>query len=196
MEIIENILALKMRYGFGINTDPFETNILNLAVVVGIVRKFVGGELTSILDQRRAAILLTLAETDKKVREAEKQLEEAKNSVDMAHLRAQELRTQARQRVEQENARMQQQLVEGLQYLRASRDKTIQLERQLIVRSIAKQVSDLALTSTERTLLTAFGQSPSKQKELNEKHIQVTLRQLKSSVGLDFFISDYGQQAN
>lgn len=33
--------------GFGINTNIFETNIINLAVVVGVVVSFVGNNLTA-----------------------------------------------------------------------------------------------------------------------------------------------------
>ena len=66
-----------MRQGFGFNTDLFETNVLNLAVVVGIVVTVVGDAVQSLLDQRRQNILSTLAEADKKAREAQKRLEEA-----------------------------------------------------------------------------------------------------------------------
>ena len=55
-----------MRQGFGFNTNLFETNVLNLAVVVGIVVTVVGDAVQSLLDQRRQNILSTLAEADKK----------------------------------------------------------------------------------------------------------------------------------
>jgi F-type H+-transporting ATPase subunit b len=67
-----------MRHGFGLNTILFETNILNLIVVVRIVVTVVGDALRNLLDQRRKVILSTLQEADKKAREAQNRLEEAK----------------------------------------------------------------------------------------------------------------------
>ena len=49
-----------MKQGFGFNTNLFETNILNLAAVIGIVVIIVGDAVQSVLDQRRQNILLTL----------------------------------------------------------------------------------------------------------------------------------------
>ena len=63
-----------MRHGFGLNTNLFETNVLNLAVVVGVVVTVVGDAVQSLLNQRRQNILSTLAEADKKAREAQKQI--------------------------------------------------------------------------------------------------------------------------
>jgi hypothetical protein len=51
--VIENTILLTMRYGFGFNTDIFETNVLNLAVVVAIVVTVVGDAVATLLDQRR-----------------------------------------------------------------------------------------------------------------------------------------------
>ena len=84
-----------MKHGFGFNTNLFETNILNLVAVIGIVVIIVGDAVQSVLDQRRQNILLTLTEADKKAREARKRLEEAKKSVVCARYRAQEIRLQA-----------------------------------------------------------------------------------------------------
>jgi len=168
-----------MRHGFGFNTDIFETNVLNLVVVLGIVVTVVGDAVSTLLEQRRQTILLTLSEADQKVREANKQLEEARNSVETARLQAQEIRTQAIQTVEQENVAIQKQLKESLQYLQERGRQAIQLERQRIVRIVARKVAHLALTNTESTLLATFEQTYAKQKELNEKHIRDTFRQLK-----------------
>jgi len=172
-------IIFKMRHGFGINTDLFETNVLNLAVVVGIVVTVVGEAVSNLLEQRRKTILSTLEETDKKVREAQTQLDDAKKSVEIARLQAKEIRIQATKAVEQENVILQRQLKESLQYLQERGKQAIQLERQRIIQTIANQVAELALTSTEGTLLTAFEKTYSKQRELNETHIRKTFRQLK-----------------
>ena len=56
---------IPLRQGFGFNTNLIETNVLNLAVVIGVVIKVVGDSLRSLLDQRRSTILSTLQEIGK-----------------------------------------------------------------------------------------------------------------------------------
>jgi F-type H+-transporting ATPase subunit b len=49
-----------MRHSFGLNTNILETNIVNLAVVLGIVITVVGDALQTLLDQRKQKILSVL----------------------------------------------------------------------------------------------------------------------------------------
>ena len=55
----DNILILG-HGGFGFNTNVFETNIINLAAVVGIVVSFVGKNLSSLLEDRKNTIVKNL----------------------------------------------------------------------------------------------------------------------------------------
>jgi F-type H+-transporting ATPase subunit b len=174
---------LLMRNGFGLNTNLFETNVLNLAVVVGIVVTVVGDAVRSLLDQRREIILSTLQEADQKAREAQNRLDTAQKSVEIARLRAQEIRRQAVQLAEQESSTIQQQLANDLQRLQERGRQAVKLEYQRTMQSITQQVATLALTTAESMLLTVLGSQDkdcSKQKELNEMHVRETLCQLKS----------------
>ena len=171
-----------IRQGFGIKTNLFETNILNLRVVLGIVVTFVGDALRTLLDQRRKIVLLTLEEVDKKAREVQQQLEDAREAVETARSRAQEIRNQAIQTVEQENVKIQKILIDDLSRIEEIGKQSIKLERQRIIQSVAQQVAQMTLKIAERRLLITFssqGRSSSKQKELNEIHVRETFRQLK-----------------
>ena len=175
-------MIVTIRQGFGFKTDLFETNILNLAVVLGIVVTFVGDALRTLLDQRQKIILSTLQEVDQKAKEVQQRLEEARESVETARLRAQEIRNQAIQTVEQENVIMQQMLKDDLLRLQERGRQRIQLERQKMIQFVARQVANITLKRTEGSLLASFssqGQSISKQKELNDIHVRETFRQLK-----------------
>jgi len=170
------------RQGFGFKTDLFETNILNLAVVVRVVVTFVGDALRVLLDQRREIILTTLREVDQKARKVQEQLDKARESVENSRLRAQEIRTQIIQVIEQEELAIQQQLKDDLLRLQESGRQRIQLERQRIIQLIAQQVANMTLIIVENTLLTAFRlKEPtlSKQKELNDIHVRETFCKLK-----------------
>lgn len=178
---------LQMRNGFGLNTNLFETNVLNLAVVVGIVVTVVGDSVRTLLDERRQIILSTLQESDQKAMEAQQRLEEAQEAVELARSRAQEIRIQALQTCEQERSIIQQQLKKDLQRLQERGRQAVQLEYQRTVQALTQKVATLALTTAESTLLTILGsQDPScvKQKELNETCVRETLRQLKSGLSM------------
>lgn len=140
MNKIKIIMNRLLRQGFGFNTDLFETNILNLAVVVGIVVTFVVDALSTLLAQRRKIILAIIQEADRKARNVQQQLEEAKKSVEVARQRAQEIRIQTARTIEQEKLALQKQLEEDLRQLREARDQRMQLERQRVVRSTAKKL--------------------------------------------------------
>lgn len=78
--------------GFGINTNVFETNIINLAVVVGVVVSFVGNNLGSLLADRKKTILMNLEEANKRAIEAQEKLSIAKSGLEIAKKKAQEIR--------------------------------------------------------------------------------------------------------
>jgi F-type H+-transporting ATPase subunit b len=176
---------LPIRYSFGLNTNLFETNVLNLAVVVGIVVTVVGDALRTLLDQRRQVILSMLQEADKKARDSQKRLEDARRAVEMARLLAQEIQTQATQVIEQESLIRQKQLEEDFQRLQERRSQSIVLARQQTIQSIVNEVSQLAVTSAENILLDALGPNGKiylKQKDLNEIHVRESFYKLKVEV--------------
>jgi len=86
------MLPLAHSGGFGINTNILETNIINLAAVVGIVVSFVGSNLTALLEDRRKNILSNLEEANQRALEAQEKLNSAKASLELAKKKAQEIR--------------------------------------------------------------------------------------------------------
>lgn len=88
--------------GFGINTNIFETNIINLAAVVGIVITFVGQNLTAILEDRKTTILKNLQEANQRAIEAQEKLNVARTQLEMAKKKAQEIREEGVTRATQE----------------------------------------------------------------------------------------------
>jgi F-type H+-transporting ATPase subunit b len=172
-----------LRQSFGLNTNLLETNVLNLAVVVGVVIKVVGDSLRSLLDQRRRTILSTLQEADLKANEANQRLSSAQRTLEEARSRVQEIRMQTIQAVEREKFVAQKQLERDLRRLRERRDQAIQMERQRTTSFISYQVSSLALNSAENILLNSLNSkntSNSKQKELNEMYVRETFCKLQT----------------
>jgi len=89
-------------HGFGINTNILETNIINLAAVIGIVVSFVGNNLTAILDDRKKTILNNLQEATQRALEAEEKLNQARTQLELAKKKAEEIRAEGISRATQE----------------------------------------------------------------------------------------------
>jgi F-type H+-transporting ATPase subunit b len=96
------MIILPLGHGFGINTNIFETNIINLAAVVGIVVSFVGNNLTAILEDRKKTILNNLQEATQRALEAEQKLTQARAQLEQAKNKAQEIRQEGISRATQE----------------------------------------------------------------------------------------------
>lgn len=88
--------------GFGINTNIFETNIINLSVVVAVVVTFVGNNLTAILDERKKTIINNLEEATQRALEAEQKLSLARTQLEQAKKKAEEIRQEGIVRATQE----------------------------------------------------------------------------------------------
>ena len=98
----DNILILGHGGGFGFNTNVFETNIINLAAVVGIVVSFVGKSLSSLLEDRKNTIVKNLQEANQRAIEAEEKLNAARAQLEIAKKKAQEIREEGVLRATQE----------------------------------------------------------------------------------------------
>jgi len=67
-------LAVGHGHGFGFNGNILETNVINLAVVIGVAISFVGGNLTQLLEDRKKTILNNLQEANQRAIEAQEKL--------------------------------------------------------------------------------------------------------------------------
>lgn len=88
--------------GFGFNGNIFETNIINLAAVVGIVVTFVGGNLTTLLEDRKKTILNNLQEANQRAIEAQEKLSQARAQLESAISKSREIREEGTLRATQE----------------------------------------------------------------------------------------------
>ena len=73
-------LTLLATQGFGLNLNLFETNILNWAVVVFGLYKFLPSFLGKMLQKRREGILLELKDAEDRLLNATQALEKAKKA--------------------------------------------------------------------------------------------------------------------
>ena len=77
--------------GFGLNLNPFETNIINLAVVIAGLVWFLKGFLGGMLARRRTSILADLKEAEERLAKATTALTEAQQGLTEAQQRAEKI---------------------------------------------------------------------------------------------------------
>ena len=127
---IDGSFVFNLAEGFGINTNIFETNIINLSAVVAIVISFVGKNLTALLEDRKKTILGNLQEASQRAAEAQEKLNQAKAQLELSKKKAQQIREEGVQRATQEVNNCISQHEERLSKLKEFKQETVQFYQQ------------------------------------------------------------------
>ncbi|MCP9939500.1 F0F1 ATP synthase subunit B [Synechococcus sp. Cruz CV12-2-Slac-r] len=84
--------------GFSLNTNIFDTNIINLIIVIVVLVWFLKGFLGGILERRREAILADLKDAEERLLIASKALEEGQLELAQAQATAQKILSDGKKR--------------------------------------------------------------------------------------------------
>nr|QUV75709.1 CF0 ATP synthase subunit I [Caulerpa lentillifera] len=144
---------------WGIQTNIFETNILNLAVVLAIVIFFVGDAVQSLLTKRQESILSNLQQAKDRGSEAEKIFLKAQKKYDNASSQVNDVIYEAQKSIDEEKKQSQLQIEIDLDRLKQFQKSTIYYQQQ----KIQKQISRKILISVNQKVQQKF------QKRLNKK---------------------------
>ena len=85
---------------FGLNFNPFETNIINLAIVIAGLVYFLRGFLGGILERRKSLIVADLKDAEQRLNQASAALKTAQQQVADAQAQAEKIRSDAKARAE------------------------------------------------------------------------------------------------
>ena len=164
-----NFLAINLIFsghGFGFNTNIFETNVINLAVVIAVVVSFVGDAVRELLKNRKETILNNLREADNRALEAQEKLSQAKEQLAIAQKKATEIREQSLVAAEQEKKLCIKQAEDDAIRLKQVKQDTIRLQQQKAIQQISHQIVSLALQQV-RHKLEKLGDKPSFHNSVN-----------------------------
>jgi F-type H+-transporting ATPase subunit b len=78
--------------GFGINLNLFETNLINLVIVIGVLYWFLKGFLGGMLQSRRESILRDLKDAESRLKTATAELAKAQQELSVAQQKADKIR--------------------------------------------------------------------------------------------------------
>ena len=138
-------LTLLATEGFGLNFNLFETNILNWAVVVFGLYKFLPGFLGKMLQKRREGILLELKDAEDRLLNATKALEKAKKDLSSAEDKASQIKADSLKRSESIRMESEKKAIEEMARIKQSAISDESSEASRAVAQLRKEAVELAI---------------------------------------------------
>ena len=131
--------------GFGLNLNLFETNILNLAVVVFGLYKFLPGFLGKILEKRRTSILTDLKDAEERLTQAKNSLSKAKEELSSAKQKADKIRNDCKARAEAIRLESEKRTVEEMARIKQGAASDLNAEAARVTSQLRKEAAELAI---------------------------------------------------
>ena len=131
--------------GFGLNLNLFETNILNLAVVIFGLYKFLPGFLGKILERRRTSILSDLNDAEEKLNQAKTALSKAKDELASAKQKADKIRNDCKARAEAIRLESEKRTVEEMARIKQGAASDLNAEAARVTSQLRKEAAELAI---------------------------------------------------
>ena len=131
--------------GFGLNLNIFETNIINLAVVVFGLYKFLPGFLGKILERRRTSILSELKEAEERFSQAQDSLSKAKDELASAKQKAEKIRNDCKARAEAIRLESEKRTVEEMARIKQGAASDLNAEAARVTSQLRKEAAELAI---------------------------------------------------
>ncbi len=131
--------------GFGLNLNIFETNIINLAVVVFGLYKFLPGFLGKILERRRTSILSDLKEAEERLAQAKDSFSKAKDELASAKEKADKIRNDCKARAEAIRLDSEKRTVEEMARIKQGAASDLNAEAARVTAQLRKEAAELAI---------------------------------------------------
>jgi len=131
--------------GFGFNFNLFETNILNLAIVVFGLYKFLPSFLGGILEKRRASILSDLKDAEDRLLEAKDSLSKAKKELASAEEKATKIRTDCKARAEAIRLESEKRTIEEMARIKQGAVSDLNAETARVSAQLRREAAQMAI---------------------------------------------------
>tara|TARA_Y100001968_G_C19112348_1_gene597827 strand:+ start:148 stop:663 length:516 start_codon:yes stop_codon:yes gene_type:complete len=131
--------------GFGLNLNIFETNILNLAIVIFGLYKFLPGFLGGMLEKRRSSILSDLQDAENRLNDATKTLSEAKKELASAEQKAAKIRTDCQARAEAIRLESEKRTVEEMARIKQGAASDLNAEAARVSLQLRREAAQMAI---------------------------------------------------
>lgn len=155
--------------GFGLNLDIFETNIINLAIVIGVLVYFGRGVLGKILAERRENIQSAIAEAEKRQKDAAAALAEQQQLLAQAQAEANRILAEAETKATSAKEVILAQAKKDVEKLQEEAVQDLSTAQERAIAELRQRVTAMALQNVESQVTTQLDEG--KQQKLIDRSI-------------------------
>lgn len=138
--------------GFGLNFNILETNLINLAIVLGLLVYYGRGFLGKVLGERQARIEEAVQEAEQRLQNAAAALAEQQEKLTRAQTEAERIKAEARDRAQILKARIAAQATEDVERMKASASRDLEADREKAIAQLRALAVSKALERAESQL--------------------------------------------
>ena len=138
--------------GFGINFDILETNLINLAIVIGVLVYFGKGFLGSKLQERREAIETAIKDAEARQKKAASSLAEQQQKLQMAKKEAERIKAEATTNAETAREAVLAQSAKDIERLKASAAQDLTSQQEKVMQELRQRVAAMAMDKVRQRL--------------------------------------------
>lgn len=131
--------------GFGLNLNPFDTNIINLVIVIAGLVWFLRGFLGGILERRRASILAEIKDAEGRLATAGESLAKVQQGLGEAQARAEKIRADGKARAAAIRIENEKRTVEEMARLKQESSGELTAEASRVSEQLRRQAAQLAI---------------------------------------------------
>jgi F-type H+-transporting ATPase subunit b len=161
--------------GFGLNSDILETNVINLAILIGLLLFYGRKFLTQLLTERRSKIEAEIQSAEQRAQKAAGDLADAQQKLAQAQAEAEEIHKNALARAQTVKESILAQGKEEVARVQATASQEMSTETDKVIAQIKEQIVALALNKAEAELKGNLDSS------VQEKLIERSIAQLGGS---------------
>ncbi len=157
--------------GFALNFNILETNIINLAIVIGVVYYALSNFLSSALSERRSGIEAEIKEVEARLAKAEVSLTEQKKNVADAKAEADRIMADAKTRANGSREAVLAQAKQDVERMKLAASQDLSAEQERVISELRQRVVAQALEKVRERLPGRLDEAS--QKQLIDRSIAV-----------------------
>jgi F-type H+-transporting ATPase subunit b len=138
--------------GFGLNLDIFETNVVNLAIVIGVLVYFLRGFLSKALTDRSSAIEVALTEAERRRQETANALAAEREKLKQAQAEAAQIQAQAEADAQTAKAAILAKAADDVTKMKQAAAADLGAEEMRIMGQLRQRIAQLAMQQAEQQL--------------------------------------------
>jgi F-type H+-transporting ATPase subunit b len=138
--------------GFGLNFDLLETNLINLAIIWGVLFYFGSKFLGNTLSERRGTIEDAILDAERRQQEAKQALETQNKNLVQAQSKAKEIIDSAKHNATKVSEEILAQAQVDVEKMKVAAAQDVTFQQEKVIRELRQRVAQLSLEQAEAEL--------------------------------------------